>query len=247
MARWIKNVNFTIECHEVRKNGKSMSQFVSESEVPRSKYHPGAILRNLYQWVIHWSATTHAKTALLLIAFAEASFFPVPPDVLLIAMGVATPKGALSFAGICLLGSLLGGMAGYAIGLGVWSVVSGWFYAYIPGFTPEVFQKVSTLYNDHAFWAVFAAGFSPIPYKVFTIAAGATQISFTTFVVASILSRGLRFYLIGGALKIFGPSVKQILEKYFDLFSILFVILLIGGFVVVKMLLWTLKCHIDCL
>ena len=203
----------------------------------RSNLHPGVILRRLYQWVIHWAQTPHAKTALVLIAFAESSFFPIPPDVLLIAMGVSAPQGAIGYAGLCLVGSVLGGMAGYAIGLGLWSIVSEWFFAYIPGFTPEVFQKVSTLYSDNAFWAVFAAGFSPIPYKVFTIAAGATQISFLTFVVASILSRGLRFFLIGGALRVFGPSVKQILEKYFDLFSIAFLVLLIGGFIVVKMLL----------
>ena len=214
-----------------------MSMVNTNAAPQRSKYHPGVILRSLYQWVIHWAATPHAKTALVLIAFAESSFFPIPPDVLLIAMGVSAPQGALGFAGLCLVGSVLGGMAGYAIGMGLWSIVSGWFFSYIPGFTPEVFQKVSTLYSDNAFWAVFAAGFSPIPYKVFTIAAGATQISFTTFVVASILSRGLRFFLIGGALKMFGAPVKQILEKYFDLFSIAFVILLIGGFIVVKMLL----------
>ena len=207
------------------------------SEPQRSNLHPGVILRRLYQWVIHWARTPHAKTALVLIAFAESSFFPIPPDVLLIAMGVSAPQGAIGYAGLCLVGSVLGGMAGYAIGLGLWSIVSEWFFAYIPGFTPEVFQKVSTLYSDNAFWAVFAAGFSPIPYKVFTIAAGATQISFMTFVVASILSRGLRFFLIGGALRVFGPSVKQMLEKYFDLFSIAFLVLLIGGFIVVKMLL----------
>ena len=214
-----------------------MPQLFSGSETKRSKYHPGTIFRYLYRWVIHWSETPHAKTALVVIAFAEASFFPIPPDVLLIAMGVGASNQALIFAGICLVGSVLGGMVGYAIGLGVWSVVSGWFYAYVPGFSPEVFQKVSTLYNDNAFWAVFAAGFSPIPYKVFTIAAGATQINFPTFVISSFLSRGLRFFLIGGALRIFGPTVKQILEKYFDAFSILFLILLIGGFVVVKMVL----------
>ena len=207
------------------------------SEPQRSSLHPGVMLRRLYQWVIHWAQTPHAKTALVLIAFAESSFFPIPPDVLLIAMGVSAPHGAIGYAGLCLVGSVLGGMAGYAIGLGLWSLVSEWFFAYIPGFTPEVFQKVSTLYSDNAFWAVFAAGFSPIPYKVFTIAAGATQISFMTFVVASILSRGLRFFLIGGALKVFGPSVRQVLEKYFDLFSIAFLVLLIGGFIVVKMLL----------
>lgn len=214
-----------------------MSVVDSESKTGGSKYHPGVMLRNLYQWVIHWAQTPHAKTALILIAFTESSFFPIAPDVLLIAMGVSAPYRALGFAGLCLVGSVLGGMAGYVIGMGLWSLVSEWFFAYIPGFTPEVFEKVSTLYSDNAFWTVFAAGFSPIPYKVFTIAAGATQISFTTFVVASILSRGLRFYLIAGGLRIFGPSVKQIIEKYFDLFSILFLILLIAGFFMIK-LLW---------
>lgn len=214
-----------------------MPQLISDSKPHRSQRHPGVMLRKLYQWVIHWSDTPHARTALLLIAFAESSFFPVPPDVLLIAMGVGAPNRALGFAAICLVGSVVGGMAGYAIGLGLWGVISEWFYVYVPGFSPEVFHKVSILYNDNAFWAVFAAGFSPIPYKVFTLAAGVTQINFPIFVAASILSRGLRFFLIGGALSIFGPSVKQQLEKYFDLFSILFLILLIGGVVIVKLLL----------
>ncbi|MCA9471298.1 MAG: DedA family protein [Nitrospira sp.] len=194
-------------------------------------------MRNLYDWVIHWARTPHARVALFLIAFAESSFFPIPPDVLLIAMGVGSPAHSLMFAAICLIGSVMGGMLGYAIGMGIWASISGLFFSYIPGFTPEVFEKVSTLYRDNAFWAVFAAGFSPIPYKVFTIAAGATQINFLTFVVASLFSRGLRFFLIGGALKLFGPSVKQILEKYFDLFSIVFLVLLIGGFMLVKILL----------
>ncbi len=214
-----------------------MSPTSLESPSPRSKFHPGVIFRGIYDWVIHWANTPHARAALLLIAFAESSFFPLPPDILLIAMGVGAPSRALGFSLICLIGSVTGGMFGYVIGMGLWVVISGWFYTYIPGFTPEVFQKVSVLYSDNAFWAVFAAGFSPIPYKVFTIAAGATQINFLTFVVASILSRGLRFFLIGGSLKMFGPSVKQILEKYFDLFSILFLVLLIGGFVLVKLLL----------
>ncbi|WP_447970271.1 YqaA family protein [Nitrospira sp. M1] len=212
-----------------------MNPFTSPSS--RSQYHPATIIRALYDWVIQWADTPYAKVALFLIAFAESSFFPIPPDVLLIAMGVSAPSRALSFAGICLLGSVVGGMVGYAIGMGMWAVISGWFYAYVPGFTPEVFDKVSTLYSDNAFWAVFAAGFSPIPYKVFTLAAGASHIDFMTFVVASIFGRGLRFFIVAGALRIFGPSVRQILEKYFDLLSIVFLVLLIGGFALVKFLL----------
>ncbi|UCE64638.1 MAG: DedA family protein [Nitrospirota bacterium] len=214
-----------------------MFPVVSNSQSQPSRFRPGVIFRSLYQWVIHWSETPHARTALLLIAFAESSFFPVPPDVLLIAMGVGAPHRALGFAALCLVGSVTGGMAGYVIGLGLWSIVSGWFFTYIPGFTPDFFEKVSTLYHDNAFWAVFAAGFSPIPYKVFTLAAGVAQINFPTFVIASILSRGLRFFLIGGALRVFGPSFKRLLEKYFDWFTILFLVLLIGGFVLVQLLL----------
>ena len=214
-----------------------MSLVVSNSQPQPFRFRPGILFRSLYQWVIHWSETPHAKIALVLIAFAESSFFPVPPDVLLIAMGVGAPHRALGFAALCLVGSVTGGMAGYVIGLGLWAVVSGWFFAYIPGFTPEVFERVSTLYQENAFWAVFAAGFSPIPYKVFTLAAGVAEIHFPTFVIASTLSRGLRFFLIGGALRVFGPSIKQLLDKYFDLFTILFLVLLIGGFVLVKFLL----------
>ena len=210
---------------------------VSGSQSQPSRFRPAFLFRPLYQWVIHWSATPHAKTALLLIAFAESSFFPVPPDVLLIAMGVGAPHRAVGFAALCLIGSVAGGMAGYAIGMGMWNVVSGWFFAYIPGFTPKVFEQVSMVYQENAFWAVFAAGFSPIPYKVFTLAAGVAQINFPIFVVASILSRGLRFFLIGAALRMFGPSIKLLLDKYFDLFTLLFLALLIGGFVLVKLLL----------
>lgn len=203
----------------------------------RSRIPPIRWVKSLYDWVIHWSKTTHAKAALFIIAFAESSFFPIPPDVLLMAMGVSEPKKALRFAGICLVGSVLGGIAGYYIGMGLWHLVSDFFFQYIPGFSPAMFEKVSGMYQEHAFWAVFTAGFTPIPYKLFTIAAGAAQISISEFIAASIFSRGLRFFLVGGALRFFGAPVKILIEKYFDVLTVAFTVLFIGGFVALKFLL----------
>lgn len=200
----------------------------------RSKYHPGEVLRRLYDWVVHWAETRHANPALFTISFAEASFFPIPPDVLLLAMGVGAPKKSLRFALICTVGSVLGALLGYLIGMGIWSMVSGFFFSYVPGFTPELFSKVSALYQENAFWAVFTAGFTPIPFKIFTVAAGVAQISVLPFIVAAIFSRGLRFFLVGGALYLFGPKMKALIEKYFDLLAIAFTTLAILGFVALK-------------
>jgi membrane protein YqaA with SNARE-associated domain len=191
-------------------------------------------VRWLYDWVLHWAKTAHAQAALFLIAFAEASFFPVPPDVLLIAMGVGSPKKSFRFAAICTAGSVLGGLLGYAIGWGFWQATSQWFFDFVPGFSPEIFEKVKGLYQDNAFWAVFTAGFTPIPFKIFTIAAGVTSISIPGFVLAATISRSLRFFIVGGLLWFMGPKVEAWIDKYFNQLSIAFTVLLIGGFVVLK-------------
>jgi len=189
-------------------------------------------VRKLYDWVIHWGRTTHAQIALFLIAFAESSFFPVPPDVLLIAMVLADDRRWIRFSLICLAGSVLGGMAGYLIGYAFWQATSGFFFQYV--FSVETFERVRHLFQQYDFWAVFAAGFTPIPYKVFTIASGVWAIHFPVFVLASVLSRGGRFFLVAGLLRIFGPKIKSFIDRYFNLLTIVFVVLLIGGFVVVK-------------
>lgn len=195
------------------------------------------MIRQLYNWVIGLSESVHAERALFLIAFAESSFFPIPPDVLLMGMGVGNPKKALRFATIALIGSVLGGIAGYFIGMYLWMGVSHLFFEYVPGFTPALFERVSTLFQDNAFVAVFTAGFTPIPYKIFTVSAGVAQVSLAAFIIASVCSRGLRFFIVGGALRFFGASVKDFIEKYFDLLSIAFMVLLIGGFAVFKLIL----------
>jgi membrane protein YqaA with SNARE-associated domain len=189
-------------------------------------------LKRLYDWVLRWADTTHAQLALFLIAFAESSFFPVPPDILLIAMVIAGRERWLRYFGICLLGSVLGGLVGYAIGWGAWQAVSGWFFKYV--FSEATFQKVQSLYQEYDFWAVFVAGLTPIPYKVFTIAGGVAQINISTFIVASCLSRGLRFFLVAFLIKLFGPQIRTFIDRYFNWLMIVFCILLVGGFFAIK-------------
>jgi len=192
------------------------------------------MLKGLYHWILDWAGKPQAGVALFILAFAESSFFPIPPDVLLIAMVVAKNKKWIKYFAICLLGSVLGGMLGYAIGWGAWQAVSGWFFQYV--FSEAAFGKVQALYQEYDFWAVFAAGFTPVPYKVFTIAGGVAQINFGTFVLASCLSRGARFFLIALLLRLFGPSIQSFIERYFNLLAILFFVLLVGGFVLLKYL-----------
>jgi membrane protein YqaA with SNARE-associated domain len=197
------------------------------SEKRRGLHH------RMYDWVLRWAAHRHAQTALFVMSLAEASFFPIPPDVLLIAMSVAKAKKALRFALICSLGSIVGGMLGYVIGLGFWELVSNLFYKWVPGFTPEVYERVAGLYDRWNFWIVFAAGFTPIPYKVFTICAGVAQINFLIFLLASAISRSARFFLVAGLIRWLGPRVLPFIEKHLGWLTLLFVVLLVLGFVLV--------------
>jgi len=192
------------------------------------------IIRKLYDWVLSWANSRYSIAALFTLAFAESSCFPVPPDVLLIALCVSKPARALLYSLITTLGSVSGGICGYFIGMKIWEYASNFFFKYIPGFTPESFNYVKDLYNDNAFWAVFISGFTPIPYKVFTIAAGVCKIGFIVFLVSSVSGRGLRFFLVGGLIKVFGEPVKKFINKYFNLLTILFTILLIAGFLILK-------------
>lgn len=194
------------------------------------------VVRRLYDWVLSWAETPYGVPALFVLAFAEACFFPVPPDVLLMALCLAVPVRSYRFALVATLGSVCGGIAGYAIGWGLWEVVSPYFFAYIPGFTPAGFANVKALFDQYDFWTIFAAGFTPIPYKIFTIASGAFQINFPVFVGASLISRGLRFFIFAVLFFYFGRPARIFIERYFNLLSVLFLGLLIGGFILVKML-----------
>jgi len=194
-------------------------------------------LKKLYDWVLHWAETPYGPLALFLLALAESSFFPVPPDPLLIALCLGAIKKTWRFALFTSIASVLGGILGYLIGHEVWPHVNSFFYHYIPGFSENVFQKVMNNYNTFGFWYVFAAGFTPIPYKVFTIASGVFRMNFFLFLLASSISRSLRFFLIAALFRKFGPEIKKFIDKYFNLLAFLFLILLLGGFLVIKFLL----------
>ena len=189
-------------------------------------------LRRLYDWVLHWAETPQSQTALFLLAFAESSFFPIPPDVLLIALALGRPKHAFRFAFICSMGSVLGGMFGYFLGLQFFNHIGKPILTFYGGM--DGFVRVQELYRKYDALAVTIAGFTPIPYKLFTIAGGAVQINFTIFVIASFLSRAARFFLVGGVLRIWGPPARAFIERYFNILSIIFVLLLIGGFLLLK-------------
>ena len=190
------------------------------------------MLRRLYDWVIHWAETPYGGWALFVLAFAESSFFPIPPDPLLIVLVLGAPKKAFRYALICTAGSVLGGLFGYLIGVLFMEGV-GMPIIHFYGLESK-FEHIRMLYQKYDAWAVGIAGFTPIPYKVFTIAAGAFNISIPVFLAASAISRAGRFFLVALVLYAFGPKIKPLIERYFNLLSIVFVILLIAGFIVMK-------------
>jgi len=194
--------------------------------------------RRLYDWVVHFADTPHGVTALFMLSFAESSFFPVPPDVLLAALSLGAPRKWLRFAVWCSIASVVGGIFGYLIGTFLWGIIGQWVYAHLGsiGLTETNFEKFQQWYGKYDFWIVFTCGFTPIPYKVCTISAGVAQINFIGFIIASLLSRSARFFLVAGLLGWKGESIKPVIEKYFNWFSFVFVILLIAGFTVIKWL-----------
>lgn len=197
---------------------------------------PG-VHRRLYDWVLHWAETPYALPALILLGFAESSFFPIPPDVLLLPLCLGEPRKAYRFAFWCSLASILGGSAGYLLGMFLWEAgLSEICFNYIPGFTPDAFDRISALYGEWNFWIVFTAGFSPIPYKLFTITAGVfhEDVHFATFLLASAISRASRFYLEALLLRRYGLPIREFIEKRLGLMSLLFCVALVGGFALVK-------------
>ena len=178
----------------------------------------------LFEWIDRIAASPHPDAWLFLLAFAESSFFPIPPDVLLITLGVSTPERALWFGLVCSLGSVLGGGFGYVIGL-----VGGRPLLY-RFFSASRIHAVEAMYDRYNAWATGIAGLTPIPYKVFTIAGGAFKIRFRVFMLASLVSRSGRFMVEAVLLYFFGPPIRDFLYSQFNWLSIAFVVLLIGGF-----------------
>ncbi len=190
------------------------------------------IFKKLYDWVLHWAETPYAMPALFLLAFSESSFFPLPPDVLLIALALSLPKKAFRYAAVCTFGSVLGGMAGYFIGYQLMDALGVpilRFYGVM-----DKYESIQALYMKYDAWAVGIAGFTPIPYKVFTIAAGAFKIDFSVFVLASIAGRAGRFFLVAGFIYFFGSTIKVFIDRYFNLLTLIFIVLLLLGFLLIK-------------
>ena len=171
-----------------------------------------------------------------LISFAEASFFPIPPDVLLIPLCLGSLKKAFSFAFICSVASVLGGLAGYAIGAFAWDGLSPLFFQYVPGFTEDKFARIQEWYSEWGWPLVFLAGFSPIPYKIFTISSGVLGMALAPFILASAVSRSARFFLVAALMAKFGEPMKEKIDKHFNLLALIFGLLLIGGFLVLKLI-----------
>ncbi|MDR0353746.1 MAG: DedA family protein [Opitutaceae bacterium] len=194
------------------------------------------VVKRLYQWVLHWADTRYGVPALCLIAFAESSFFPIPPDVLLIALCMGAPRRAFKFVVHCSVFSVLGGVLGYYIGFALYEEVGRRIIELFH--YQEAYAYVGGLYGQNAFWAILTAGFTPLPYKVFTIAAGVfhEQVGLGTLIGASALGRTGRFLLVGAAIYFFGPPVKRLLDRYLELFCVVFMVLLIGSFFLVKWL-----------
>ena len=250
--------------------------------------------RRLYDWVLHWARTPYGGWALFILSFAESSFFPVPPDVLLAPMTLGNRRKWWRFALSCSLASVLGGVLGYGIGVFLWATVGDLFHDHVPGFGRDVvelrsgeslegvltrdslmavsvyrveavwpvslvtvaggkravqqeevneggvhikpFSKVGALYEAYDWKIVATAGFTPLPYKVITITAGVFRINFLIFVIASALSRSARFFLVAGLFGKYGEAIKPFVDKYFNWLCVLFLLLLVGGFMVLKVM-----------
>lgn len=191
------------------------------------------LMHKIYDSIINLSGNKNALFWLFVISFVESSFFPIPPDIMLIPMILATPKKAWRIAGVCTLASVIGAYLGYVIGYYFFEMVAEPllnFYGYL-----EKFNEFKHLYEQWGAWIVFGAGITPFPYKIITIASGVVHLNLLVFTIASIVARGLRFFLIAWLLKVYGERMRVFIEKNLGWLSVLFFALLIGGFLLIKL------------
>ena len=177
-------------------------------------YNPNVLLRKLYNWVMKWAENPKSLHFLCGLSFIESVFFPIPVDPFLMAVATAKPKRALWYGLLASIFSVLGGCLGYFLGYMFWEGTQDFFFTYV--FSPEKFQIVLDQFQENAFWAMFLAGFTPIPFKVFTIAAGVAQLAMLPFLLGSFVSRSLRFCIEGGLIYFFGPKIREFIENYFE-------------------------------
>lgn len=198
-------------------------------------------MKRLYNWVLDWATTPYASIAIFILAFFEAIFFPVPADILLIVLVLGCRPKAFSYALYTTIGSVSGAVIGYLAGHFLWINAAGqytWFaglfFNNIPGFSIEMFSKIKELYSQFDFWIVFTAGFTPVPYKIFTVTAGVFDMNLMLFLIASLISRGARFFLLTFLLWKYGKPIQLFIEKYFNLIALGFGVCLVGGFILVR-------------
>jgi membrane protein YqaA with SNARE-associated domain len=191
------------------------------------------MIKKLYNWMLSWSESKWGWLALFFVALFEASWFPLPPDILLIALCIGATHKSFRFATICLAGSVIGGILAYMLGHFAWYTSAGdptsfaqFFYDHI--FSEATFTKVSEMYAEWDFVAIFTAGFTPLPFKIFTIAAGMCKINFVMFIVAAAIARAMRFFLIAWLIWKYGAPIKSFIDKYLNLLATLLAVLLIG-------------------
>ncbi|MBR1825871.1 MAG: DedA family protein [Alphaproteobacteria bacterium] len=190
-------------------------------------------IRRIYDAVIHLSGSKYAIWWLAAFSFIESSFFPIPPDIMLIPMILAAPKQAWKIAGVCTVSSVVGAYLGYVIGLYFFQLIAEPILNFYH-FTDK-FNEFKNLYTEYGAWIVFGAGITPFPYKIITIASGVVHLNLIVFTIASILARGLRFFVIAWLLKTYGERMRMFIEKNLGWLSVLFLILLIGGFALIKL------------
>ncbi len=191
-------------------------------------------IKKLYFWTLHWAETKYALPALVFISFIESSFFPIPPDVLLIALCFSKPKKWFTYAFWCTIASVAGGVFGWYIGYALWETIGEPIVKFYHG--EAVMEKVKIWYDQYGFWGVLAAAVTPIPYKVFTIASGVMRFDLVELVIASVIGRGFRFFAVAILIRLMGARVKHFLEKNFELCTVLFTVLAILGFAALKFL-----------
>ena len=190
------------------------------------------LVRGIYNWMIKMSSSEYAMFALFAIAFIESSIFPIPPDIMIIPMVLAVPHKAWKIAGLATIASVLGGYFGYAIGFLGYELIAEpllEFYGYI-----DKFDEFQQYYHKWDVWIVFFGGITPFPYKIITIASGALDLNLWVFGIASVFARGIRFFIIAWLLKKYGSPIRHFIEKHLGLLTILFFVLLLGSFMLVK-------------
>jgi membrane protein YqaA with SNARE-associated domain len=192
------------------------------------------MLRRLYDWIIALSGSPRAMPALAAVSFAESSFFPIPPDAMIVPMVLAQPKMAWRIAAVATAASVIGGLFGYAIGYFLYETVGQWLFA-IYG-RQDALEWFRAQYNEYGLWVILVKGATPIPYKIVTIASGVAQFDLGIFILASIATRGARFFLLAALLRLYGEPIREFIERRLTLVTTAFVILIVGGFVALRYL-----------